>query len=220
MKLLAISAFLAAACSPALVLGQLQPQMPDPAADAKQLQEMVPDSACQGTCVPPEDMQVFVGLLRERKCLTTEKPEFKLDPIEIVIDDKGRVFYSGADPKPYKLHMKWCNFEVDGQGKVNLVAAMVEPPTWGFRLRPKAYLGYLPLEFVVYGEDAKAGIDAGLLLDFFYFHWVNVNVALGFRSGGLDVGADLTKNFGVATGWALGWDGFRHNANAAIWFAF
>lgn len=217
-NLLALSAFSVATCSPALVLGQ-EP-MPDPAADAKKLEAMVPDSACQGTCVAPDDMKVFVELLKEKKCLTTQKPEYKLDTIEIVVDEKGRVFYSGADPKPYTLHMKWCNYEVTGTGKVNLVAAMMEPPTWGFRLRPKAYLGYLPLEPVVYNEDVKAGIDAGLMLDLFYIHWINANVTLGFRSGGLGVGFDLTKNFGAYTGYALCWNGFRHNANAAIWFAF
>lgn len=172
------------------------------------------------TCVPPEDMKVFVQLLKEKKCLQTEVPSFELDPITIVVDEKQRVFFSGADPNPYQLKMKWCSYEAVGMGKVKVVAAMKEPETWGLRFRPKAYLGYLPLEPLVYASEPVGGVDAGLLLDFFHVQLANVNLAVGFRSFGLGVGVDVTQNFGAYAGYGMSWNGWNHNLNVALWFAF
>jgi hypothetical protein len=172
------------------------------------------------TCVPPEDMKAFVTILKEKKCLQTEKPTFTLDPITIITDEHGRVFYTGADPNPYKLKMTWCGYEADGEGSVKLTAAMKEPETWGFRFRPKAYLGYLPLEPIAYSKTASQGIDAGLMLDFFHVQFANVNVAVGFRSFGLGAGVDITKNFGGYLGYAMTWASWNHNLNSGIWFAF
>jgi hypothetical protein len=163
---------------------------------------------------------VFLAVLKEKKCLTTEKPSFELDPITVITDDKGRVFYSGADPNPYKLKMRWCGYEAEGTGKVKVVAAMKEPETWGFRFRPKAYLGYLPLEPIVYDKEPVGGVDAGLMLDLFHVQLANVNLAVGFRSFGLGAGVDITQNFGAYAGYGMSWNGWNHNLNTAIWFAF
>lgn len=176
--------------------------------------------ACNGTCVPQEDMEAIVAVLREKKCLLSEAPKYDLDPITIIVDEDGRIFFTGADPKPYTLKMDWCSYKVEAQGTVKVVVAMREPSTWGFRFRPKAYLGYLPLEPLVNDTDAKSGIDAGLMLDFFHIQWANVNVAVGFRSTGLGIGVDITKNFGAYAGYALAWNNWSHNANTALWFAF
>ena len=172
-------------------------------------------------CVPPEDMGAFIQVLKEKKCLQTEQPQFQLDPITIITDEKGRIFYTGDDPKnPYKLKMTWCDYAVEGTGSVKVVAAMREPEVWGFRLRPKAYLGYLPLEPSAYATEANKGVDAGLMLDFFHLEFANVDVAMGFRSFGAGVGVDITTNFGFYAGYALSWANWRHNVNAALWFAF
>lgn len=171
-------------------------------------------------CIPPQDMEKIREVLVEKKCLQTEKPSFTLDPITIVTDEKGRVFYTGADPNPYKIKMKWCNYEAEGTGKVNLVAGLKEPQTLGFRFRPKAYLGYLPLEPLTYQKTGTEGIDAGLMLDFFHWQFANVNVAVGFRSFGLGAGIDVTQNFGLYAGYAMSWKDWNHNLNAAFWFAF
>jgi len=179
------------------------------------------EECAQGsTCVPPEDMKVFVQLLKEKKCLQTEVPSFELDPITIIVDEKQRVFFSGADPNPYQLKMKWCSYEAVGTGKVKVVAAMKEPETWGFRFRPKAYLGYLPLEPIAYDKEPVGGVDAGLMLDFFHVQFANVDLAVGFRSFGLGAGVDITQNFGAYAGYGMGWNGWNHNLNAALWFAF
>lgn len=173
-----------------------------------------------GTCVPPEDMQKFVTVLKEKKCLQTEKPVYDLDPVNIVVDRDGRIFYSGAAPHPYKLHMKWCGYDVAAEGKVNVLAAVQEPPSGGFRFRPKAYAGYLIAEPFLKGKKASDGIDAGLMADVLYFHDFNLNVHVGFRSFGGGLGLDIFRSFGVYAGYALAWDGFQSNPEAATWFAF
>jgi hypothetical protein len=170
-------------------------------------------------CLPKADLEKFVALARERKCLDESEPEFTLDSISVVTDTDGRVFYSGADPRrPYKVTMKWCHLTVVGDGEVELVAAMRTPDTSGFRFRPKAYLGYLPLKLSE--RDFDEGIDAGMLVDLAYIEWVNFNVAAGFRSVGAGLGFDLTANFGAYAGYALGWTDPLHNVNAGIYFAF
>jgi hypothetical protein len=178
------------------------------------------ETACKGSCVPPEDMTAIVQVLQEKKCLQTEKPTFELDPVNIVVDKDGRIFFSGANPHPYTLKMKWCTYDVKAEGKVNVVAAIQEPPTWGFRFRPKAFAGYLLAEpFRTDGTWSKA-IDAGLMADLFYIREFSMNVHAGFRSFGLGLGVDIVKNFGGYVGYALTWDGFRSNPEAALWFAF
>jgi hypothetical protein len=179
--------------------------------------------ASPATCVPKAEMDIFVKLLQEKKCQLDESPEFELDPIQIIIDKDGRVFHSGADPKPYKLRMRWCNYEVEAEGKVKLIAAMRQPPIWGFRLRPKAYMGILPSEVFYSSDDPREFgdfVDAGVMVDFLYYDWANLNGVVGYRSVGAGVGIDLTENFGVYSGYALTWGGWHHNANLSLSFSF
>ena len=187
--------------------------------------EGAPEPCPGGTCVPDEDMAKIVEVLKEKKCLQTTKPEFDLDPINIVVDRDGRIFYSGAEPHPYSVRMNWCNYEVEATGKVDIVAAMREPPIWGFRFRPKAYIGVLPGEaFYSLPEDDSIHVmdlvDAGVMVDFLYYDWANLNAAVGFRSLGAGIGFDLTSNFGAYGGYALTWGDWHHNANLSLWFSF
>lgn len=195
-----------------------------------------PAEGCPGgVCVSDDDMAKIIEVLREKRCLQTEVPEFKLDPVKIILDKQGRVFYSGAEPHPYTIHMNWCGYEVEAKGKVELLAAMVTPPIWGFRFRPKAYLGVLPGEVFYHSAENKvkelAGeptdslgvadvFDAGVMVDFLYYDWLNLNVALGFRSFGAGLGADLTENFGLYLGYANTWGSWHHNALVGMWFSF
>jgi hypothetical protein len=176
--------------------------------------------ACNGTCVAPDDMKKIVEVLKERQCLETEKPVYELDPVNVVVDKDGRIFYSGADPHPYTLHMKWCQYDVTAEGKVKVVAAVQEPPTFGFRMRPKAYLGYLLAEPFRKGKTFKDGIDAGLMLDPFYVKYFNLNVHVGFRAVGVGVGVDIFRSFGAYAGYAVTWDGFHSNPETSFWFSF
>jgi hypothetical protein len=168
-------------------------------------------------------MQTFLKVLRGKQCLLEEPPEFELDPIQIVTDKQGRIFFSGNDPYPYTLRMNWCSYEVKAEGKVKMVAAMRKPPIWGFRLRPKAYMGILPTESTYASEDPRElrdFVDAGIMLDFLYYDWANLNVAVGYRSTGAGVGVDLMENFGLYSGYAITWGDWHHNANLGLWFSF
>lgn len=169
-------------------------------------------------CVPKEDMDDFVKVLREKRCLQTEKPSFKLDPITIVVDTDGRIYTSGANPNPYHLQMTWCGYTADGSGDVKVQAAMREPPEWGFRFRPKASLGYLPAEALA--KSWQDGIEGGVLLEPFFWRSLNLNAQVGFRSVGLGLGMDLTRNFGVYLGYALTWGSWRSSPQGALWFSF
>jgi len=172
-------------------------------------------------CVPEKDMRVFATLLREKQCQLDEKPTFELDPIRIVVDRDGRVFFTGNAPEPYTLRMTWCNYEVKAEGEVHVIAAMHKPPIWGFRFRPKAYMGLLPLE-ALYGDsqEFRDVTDAGFMADFLYYDWVNLNAALGYRSIGGGVGIDLTENFGAYSGYGLTWGSWHHNWNFSLTFSF
>jgi hypothetical protein len=173
----------------------------------------------KSVCVPQVDLEKFVALARERKCLDESEPEFTLDTISVLTDVDGRVFYTGADAKkPFKVTMKWCHLTVVGDGEVELIAARQTPATSGFRFRPKAYLGYLPLKLS--DRDFDEGIDAGMLIDVAFVEWVNLNLAAGFRSVGAGLGFDITQNFGAYTGYALGWTAPHQNVNVGVYFAF
>lgn len=179
-----------------------------------------------GTCVPDEDLQKMVSVLKEKKCLQNETPKFELDPINIIVDKDGRIFYSGAMPYPYKLRMKWCNYEIEGEGQLKVVAAMNEPSNWGFRFRPKAYISFLlgePFYPVLPTEESPVledVVDAGVMVDFFHYDFVNLNVAAGYQSFGGGLGFDITANFGAYVGYALTWGEWHHNPNLGVAFGF
>lgn len=179
-----------------------------------------PAPQCSGTCVPADDMKKIVTVLKETKCLKDEKPTFKLDPVKIVVDRDGRVFFSGDNPEPYRLHMHWCTYDLDAEGKVSVLAGVQEPPTYGFRFRPKAYVGYLLAEPFRKDGVARDGIDAGLMIDPFYIQDFNLNFHVGFRAVGVGLGVDIFRSFGAYAGYALSWDGFHSNPETSLWFSF
>jgi hypothetical protein len=179
---------------------------------------------CSGTCVPPDDLQKLVEAANELRCYKPdseayEAPQLEADPITIVVDEDGRVFFNGAEPHPYRLTLQWCGTETTFEGKLDVVAAVQEDPRWGFRFRPKAYLGYLPL-VALDSKQGLDGVDAGLMLDFFHVQWFNVNAAVGVRSVGAGVGLDITRNFGAYVGYGLSYQAPHHGLNGALWFAF
>lgn len=170
------------------------------------------------TCVPPEDLKIFVGTLQEKQCLLKTKPELKLDPILLVGDQDGRVYFSGGDPKPYKARLHWCNYDADFEGKLNVVVALKEPKVWGFRFRLKFAGSFLPLDAVQ--KKPADGVEVGLLWDFFYWKDLNLNIATGFRSVGAGLGYDITKNFGLYGGYAFSWWTMRSNPQVGLYFGF
>lgn len=206
----------------ALLVSPARAQMAVRSQDAAVMPTSQPTAttACDGVCVAPEDMATLLSLAKEEKCLKTSKPVLKMDPLVIVTDKDGRVYYSGAAPHPYTLTIDWCDYSVKATGKLDVTVAMQQPPEGGFRLRPKAYLGYMLAEPFRSGNSAKDGIDAGLLIEPLYFHSFNLDLAVGFRSFGGGLGVDITKNFGAYAGYAMSWDGFHSNPEVSLWFAF
>jgi hypothetical protein len=176
-----------------------------------------PPVCADGICVSKADLAAFIQLAKERKCLDTTKPAYQVDPLTIVTDRDGRVYFSGAQPHPWKLKMTWCNYQVSAEGHLDVAVAMEVPPDYGFRFRPKAWLGYLLADAI---KDPASGIDGGLALDFLYWKFLNLDALVGVRSVGAGIGVDLTKNFGLTLGYAITWGKWESNPNAALWFAF
>lgn len=170
------------------------------------------------TCVPPEDMKVFVQLLKDQKCRADTAPNLKVDPVTIVVDREGRIYGSGSNPVPYRVHLDWCNYHVEGKGETSIVAAQREEPTSGFRFRPKATIGFLPVT-AFDKKDGYAGLDAGVLLEPFFLSWANLNAYVGFRSVGAGIGFDITRNMGLYVGYAVTWGTWQSNPHAAVSFA-
>lgn len=170
----------------------------------------------QGVCVPREDMVVLAQLLRDQKCRNETVPQLKLDPVTIITDRQGRVYTSGTGPRPYKVELVWCNYTVKAEGQINVLAAQLAEPSWGWRFRVKATVGYLPLAGLSRGP--LAGLDGGALFEPVYWRWLNANVFLGARSVGVGLGLDLTRNLGVYTGYSWTWDG-RSQVLGAVSFA-
>jgi len=157
-------------------------------------------------CIPEDDMAAIVQVLQERQCLLQTPPEFDVGSVTIVVDEGGRVFYTGDGPEsPYTLGMTWCHFKVRAEGKVKVLAAIKEPPVFGFRFRPKAYMGYALLTPFFDNNSFDSGIDAGIMLDFLHYKYVNLNAAVGFRTFGAGVGVDITQNFGLYAGYGMSW---------------
>ena len=159
-------------------------------------------------CVPVEDMALIVQIIRERQCLEQTDPEYVFSDVTIVIDSEGRIFYQGDTEDlttPFVLQMEWCHYRVLAGGPIKVNAAVKEPPVFGFRFRPKAYLGYALLTPMFDGNSFDNGIDAGLMLDFMHYKFVNLNVAVGFRTLGGGFGVDITNNFGGYLGYGLTW---------------
>jgi hypothetical protein len=170
-------------------------------------------------CVEQADMVEITKILKEKKCLVSTQPTLKLDPITIVVDRQGRVYGSGEEPHPYKVQMTWCDYDITANGEAKLTAAEHVDPDWGFRFRPKATFGLLGTELLMAPKFTDS-LDGGLLLEPFYYRWVNINGYVGIRSFGAALGFDITKNFGLAAGYAVTWGGWRSNPFAGAYFSF
>lgn len=170
-------------------------------------------------CVERQDIMMMVQLAREAKCRAETDPVATADPISIVLDRQGRVFGSGTGDKPFKLHLDWCNYQIDTESQITLLAAQREEPEWGFRFRPKAAFGLLTRQLFE-GRNLTDYGDIGLMVEPFYFRWVNLNGFVSFRSIGVGLGFDLTTNFGIAALLNTRWGEWRADPLVAVSFAF
>jgi hypothetical protein len=182
------------------------------------LSPAVVQAQCDGECVAKDDLTVLLDSLEEKKCLTTERPTLILDPVTVVTDEQGRVYYSGAEPKPYNAHLHWCNYDVTFEGKVKTVVAERTPEVWGFRFKLKFAGSVLAMDAVE--RNISSAVDVGLLWDLFHWRDLNLNVVTGFRSVGAGVGYDVTSNFGVFGGYGFSFWTLRSNPQAGLYFGF
>jgi hypothetical protein len=166
--------------------------------------------------VAKEDLQTLLQLARDEKCRRATQPQLTADKLTLVVDRQGRVFASGSGTAPFTLTLDWCNYHIEAKGQVGVYAAQMPEPTWGGRFRPKAALGFLPVEAL--RTDVPSALDAGLLLEPFYWQYLNLNAFVGVRSVGAGLGLDVTKNLGVYTGYAWRWQG-RSQVIGAVSFA-
>lgn len=176
-------------------------------------------TSCEGgVCVGKDDLKVFVQLARDQKCRQETPPKLTSDPLTIVVDREGRIYGSGSDPHPQKLTLSWCNYTIEATSQTRLIAAERVEPTWGFRFRVKAAIGYLPVE-AWYEKDGGRGIDGGVLLEPFFLRWANLNADMGVRSVGAGVGFDIFKNMSLYVGYAMAWGTWRSNPKIALAFS-
>lgn len=166
-------------------------------------------------CVDREDMKTFLTLAQEKKCLLTTTPEVKTDPIVVVVDKEGRVYSSGSNPRPFTVQLNWCNYNLTAQGQTKTVAAMAVESEYGFRFRPKATLGILGTELLS-GVKFQDTVDGGVLLEPFFYKFLNLNAFVGVRSTGGGIGVDLTHTVGLYFGYAITWADWRSNPMAGI----
>jgi len=180
-----------------------------------------PPACPDGTCVGKADLEVFIQLAEWHKCRSETAPKITADSVNIVVDREGRVYGSGTGPKPYELHIDWCNYQIDAKSEVQLQVAQRVEPTWGFRFRPKATFGLLVAD--IFSDEVDVfhkTLDGGILIEPFYVQWFNLNVYVGVRSVGGGLGFDITTNFGAYAGYSITWSGWRSNPFVSIYFAF
>ena len=170
-------------------------------------------------CVEKDDMAKFFEYARNRRCRATTNPTITVDPVHIIVDKEGRVFGSGTGQKPSKIHIDWCNYDLDFHSQIGLDVAQAEESEWGFRLRVKATMGVLASKLWD-AKEVKDVLDVGVLVEPFYFHWANVNAYVGVRSFGVGLGADITSNFGAYLGYSMTWGEWEHTPFGSLYFAF
>jgi hypothetical protein len=145
------------------------------------------------------------------------------DPIIIIRDWQDRVYIDGGDKKPLRLKLKLgTTIERDMEATLPIqVAYREQPPDPMFRLRIKAESGVLVPQLIKsFGGESQQFLDIGAGVDFFHLGPVNTSVHAGIRSVGLNVGLDITKNFGPFAGYALIYDGVRSSILTGLYFSF
>lgn len=146
----------------------------------------------------------------------TKPPKVTLDPITLTTDSEGRIYHSGAT---YTVRVDGGSYQITGTGKVDVQVARREEPTWGLRFRPKFQVGVLPLG-ILRGDRFLDTLDPGVGVDLAYYRRANLNVSAGVRSVGVDVGLDVTKNFGVYGGARLIYSNLEITTEVGLYFGF
>lgn len=158
-------------------------------------------------CYSEQTRKEVLKALEELDNIYKSKVELKLqDPVIVIRDWDGRVYVNGGESNPLRLNLR-LGPTIDRDIALVLkprIHTREKPADPMFRLRLRAQVGVLARG--TYERIANGGswpIDGGLNLDFFHLGLVNFGVYAGIFSAGPQVGLDITRNFGVFTGYSL-----------------
>lgn len=170
-------------------------------------------------CVDKVDMQTFLQLARDQKCRAEHAPVVTSDGVSIITDRMGRVYGSGTGTRPYEVKLDWCNYQLSAKTELKLSVAQRVEPEWGFRLRLKPMFGLMLTEPFRTGSKFQDALDGGILVEPFYYRWVNLNAFLGIRSFGVGLGFDVTKNMTVYVGYGVLWGSWLSTVVVGVGFS-
>lgn len=179
---------------------------------------------CLGKCLTGKQVDKIHEALDELDDIHNSPAvlEFQ-DQIVIIKDWDGRVYVNGGDEQPLRLKIK-IGKHVDRDMLVKIDSRIwyrPEPESPMFRLRIRAQAGILVPETIeTLTGNRKAFWDGGVGWDFFHVGIVNFAAFTGIRSAGIGPGIDLTKNFGVYTGYSFVYDGLKSSALTSVYFSF
>ena len=125
--------------------------------------------------------------------IQTQPPQLDLEPIEIVIDNQGRVFIK--DKVKGTLQIADLNYKLDV--KIKTVVVKSNKNQYGFGIKFKA-VGIMNYEK---NADKLETYSTGALgLETFYYDSFNFNIIGSPRLLGLAVGIDVTNHFDLLIG--------------------
>ena len=189
-----------------------------------------------GTCLTKEEKEKASKALKELKNIKESPAEIQFnDPVIIIIDWEDRVFINGGEKNPIKLKLKLGTIDRDLEATLPIQVAFREkPPDPIFRLRVRASIGLLVPQAIQNigiaakdtGEPFQPFWSGGVDLDFFHLDWFNVAAHVGVRNFAIGPGVDLTKNFGIMSGYGLIYPFFtddsewQHTLYTSTYFSF
>ncbi len=184
--------------------------------------ECVPEPG--GKCLTKEQLEQVRVALQELDSIHRSKAELELlDPVIVVHDWDGRVYVNGGETKPLRVKLRvGQTVERDLSMVVKAdVHYRERPPDPMFRLRIRAQAGLLVPQLVYAVKGMKENFfDAWASFDFMHIGPVNASANLGVFSMSIGPGVDLTRNFGVAAGYAMMYNGLRSSIFTGLYFSF
>lgn len=193
------------------------------------LRAFAQDEACPvaksgGVCLSKDQKEELKRAVTELKEIYDSPAIITVEPIIIIRDWDSRIYVNGQSKKPIKLKLK-IGSVVDRDMEMQLpiqVHFREAPPPPMFRLRIRAQIGLLSTPLAQTFDDSsrlRSSLDGGIGWDFFGLSDVNLSLYTGVRSVGVQLGYDIMKNFGLAGGYSLIYDGFDSSGVLQIYFS-
>ena len=133
-------------------------------------------------------------LIEKLRTAETSTPEIQLEDLTVVVDKEGRIFIK--DELKGKLQVGELSYDITI--KLNTTIAKTPKSTFGFRLRPKAYI---LSTYELNSDDKMEQYTSGAVgFDLLYYKYVNINLLIGNRIYGPAVGVEITDHFGLVGG--------------------